>query len=69
MMKNFKYIDILNIIKNKNFELGHDVDISLKSAFNMARLEKENNMKSIYYIRFNSDYYDPISNENKNIIK
>jgi hypothetical protein len=34
----------------------------------MAKLEKENNIKSIFYIRFDCDYYNPLSLENQKII-
>jgi hypothetical protein len=68
MKKNLSYFDILNIITDKNVEVRHDVDISLDSSFRMAKMEKENNLKSIYYIRFDSDYYNPLSLKNKSII-
>jgi hypothetical protein len=69
MKKYISYTEILQIIKNKNVELRHDVDISLKSAFNIAKLEKESNIKSIFYIRFDCDYYNLLSLENQIIIK
>ncbi len=63
-----KYTQILNAIKDKNVELRHDVDVSLQSAFNMAKVEKMNDVKSIYYIRFDSDCYNPLSFANSKII-
>ena len=69
MKKYISYTEILQIIKNKNVELRHDVDISLKSAFNIAKLEKESNVKSIFYVRFDCDYYNLLSLENQIIIK
>lgn len=68
MENKFKYTDILSIIKNKDVELRHDVDLSLDSAYNIAKIESEHNIKSIYYIRFDSDYYNPLSLKNKFII-
>lgn len=62
------YYDILKIIKNKNVELRHDVDISLISAYKMALIEKKMGVKSIYYLRFDSDYYNILSKPNKKII-
>lgn len=64
----YKYSKILEILKNKTVELRHDVDISLISAYKMAKYEKELGTKSIYYIRFDSDYYNVLSHENYKII-
>ena len=55
------YKVILEAIKGKNVELRHDVDLSLISAYNMAKIENEMGVKSIYYIRFDCDYYNPLS--------
>lgn len=55
------YKKILDIIKTKNVELRHDVDLSLISAYKMAQMEYEEGVRSIYYIRFQSDYYNPLS--------
>ena len=63
-----KYSDILAVISKKNVELRHDVDISLESAYNMSKYEKKIGIKSIYYIRFDSDYYNVISQKNDEII-
>ena len=63
------YIEILDIIKSKNVELRHDVDISLISALNIANLEKNMGIKSIYYLRFDSDYYNLLSQSNNDIIQ
>ena len=64
----YKYSKILEILKNKTVELRHDVDISLISTYKMAKYEKELGTKSIYYIRFDSDYYNVLSHENYKII-
>lgn len=55
------YREVLKAIKGKNVELRHDVDMSLISAYNMAKIENEMGVKSIYYIRFDCDYYNPVS--------
>ena len=62
------YKVILNAIKDKNVELRHDVDLSLISAYNMALIENEMGVKSIYYVRFDCDYYNAISIESIRII-
>jgi hypothetical protein len=69
MKKQINYIDILNKIKTKNVELRHDVDICLDSAWRMAKIEKQNNVKSIFYVRFDCDYYNPMSLKNKQYIE
>jgi hypothetical protein len=63
-----KYLDILEVIRDKNVELRHDVDVSLDSAYNIALIEKEISIKSTYYLRFDSDYYNVLSDKNKKII-
>jgi len=64
----YKYSKIIEILKSKTVELRHDVDISLISAYKMAKYEKEMGVKSIYYIRFDSDYYNVLSYESYKII-
>ena len=63
------YKVILEAIKGKNVELRHDVDLSLVSAYNMALLENEMGVKSIYYIRFDCDYYNALSVDNLRVIR
>lgn len=64
-----RYEDILEIIKGKNVELRHDVDISLIAAYNMAETEYRNKVKSTYYIRTDCDYYNPFSIESQKMLK
>lgn len=63
-----KYSDVLNTIKDKNVELRHDVDISIESAFRMAKFEKDYGVSSIYYLRFDCDYYNILTNQNLKIV-
>jgi hypothetical protein len=63
-----KYSEIIDIIKDKNVELRHDVDISMKSAFRMAEFEKSLGVKSIYYLRFDCDYYNLLTHDNSKIV-
>ena len=63
------YEDILRIIKDKNVELRHDVDVSLSDAHYMAYIESLYGIKAFYYIRFDCDYYNAYSISNKNRIK
>jgi hypothetical protein len=63
-----KYSEILNSIKDKNVELRHDVDISIESAYRMAKYENELSVKSIYYLRFDCDYYNLLTSKNIKIL-
>jgi hypothetical protein len=63
-----KYLDILNIVRNKTVELRHDVDISIDSAYSMAKFEYDNGISSIYYLRFDSDYYNLLTVNNRKIV-
>ena len=55
--------------KEKFIILRHDVDISLDSALNMARIEYEYGFHSSYFILFRSPYYNPLSEINISEIK
>ena len=60
------YEEILSIIKTKsNVILRHDVDVSLEDAHYMAFIEYLNGVKAKYYIRFDCDYYNPYTKQNK----
>ena len=63
-----KYIDVLNIISDKKVDLRHDVDISIESAFRMAKFEKDFGLSSVYYLRFDCDYYNILTTRNLNIV-
>lgn len=41
--------------------LRHDIDYDLQKAIPFARLEKENNAKSTYFVLVTSDFYNPAS--------
>jgi len=56
------YKVILKAIKDKNVELRHDVDLSLISAYRLAFINRGfTQFKPIYYVRFDCDYYNPLS--------
>ena len=56
-----------------NFEnpciLRHDIDYSLERALNFARLEEDLSVKSTYFVLVTSDFYNPLSNKSRTIIK
>ena len=47
----------------------HDVDWSLDDAYTLSQLEQENGIHSTYYIRLNSDLYNPKSRRNRIILR
>lgn len=63
-----KYTELVEAIRNKKVELRHDVDISILSAYKMSKLEYDLGVKSIYYLRFDSDYYNLLTYENMKIV-
>jgi hypothetical protein len=64
-----EYSEILYLIKDKNVELRHDVDISIESAYKMAKYENKLGIKSIYYLRFDCDYYNLLTVKNSKILE
>jgi len=71
--------DYISLLKNanniicvkdyKNYSSGlilrHDVDISLDFAFDIYKLERDNGIKSTFYILLTSDLYNPFSFKNR----
>lgn len=49
--------------------LRHDIDFSLENALTFAYIENDLNIKSTYFIRLHSKYYNPLELKNYNIIK
>lgn len=64
-----RYTDILKIVGQKKAELRHDVDVSLVSAYNISKIDREFGIRSSFYIRFDCDYYNPFSIEGMKILK
>lgn len=55
--------------KNRNVILRHDVDISLKKAYEMAQLEHSNNVVSTYFVLITGDFYNAFNKESQYYIK
>ena len=53
-----KYDNILKVVKEKNQELRHDVDMSLDDAYMIAFRDYAHGIKSIFYVRVDCDYYN-----------
>ena len=49
--------------------LRHDVDIDLRAALEMARVENRMNVKSTYFVCLRSPFYNPLSSFNSNILE
>jgi hypothetical protein len=67
-----KTYSVLDALKNKITQgliNRHDVDWSLEDAYNLSQLEQDNGINSTYYIRLNSDLYNPKSKKNRTILK
>lgn len=52
----------------KVFILRHDIDFSLDKALEIARLEKNLNVKSTYFVLLTSDFYNVFSKKTVNLL-
>jgi len=48
--------------------LRHDVDFDIKAAYDLAKLEKDNEIKSTFFLMVTSYTYNPLSVENRSMI-
>ncbi len=70
------YAELLNLIRNNDYDirdyhnyedsnkfviLRHDVDFDLRKAAKFAQIEKELNVKSVYFVLVSSDFYNVLS--------
>ncbi|MEG1300055.1 MAG: hypothetical protein RSC93_05080 [Erysipelotrichaceae bacterium] len=71
LIKNkYRFSSYLDADDNKkNVILRHDVDLSLDHALLFAELEHELGVSSTYFILLTSDFYNPMSKINREIIK
>lgn len=53
----------------KAFLIRHDVDFDIKLAYNMAKLEYENNIVSTYFILVSCESYNIFSKRNKKLLR
>jgi hypothetical protein len=78
------YEEILKIAKEEAFEfssfsqepdtkkriyLRHDIDISIKSALDIAEIEKNHQVASTFFIQLNSPFYNIFEEDNLEIIR
>ncbi len=50
--------------RNRVLLLRHDIDISLAAALTMAQVERQLNVRSAYFVRLYSRFYNPLAVEN-----
>ncbi len=69
--KKYKFIffDELNLKKNKQLILRHDIDFDLYYALKIAKIERKLNIKSTFFFLIRSDSYNLFSPESLKIIK
>ena len=66
----YKVKDIAKIKKDReNIILRHDVDLSLKFALEMAKIEDKKSIYSTYYIMIGGEFYNILTPENISYIK
>ena len=68
-VRTFSVLDALKKKRVKGLINRHDVDWSLDDAYSLSQLEQDNGINSTYYIRLNSDLYNPKSRKNRIILK
>ena len=68
-VRTFSVLDAFKKKLTKGLINRHDVDWSLDDAYNLSQLEQDNGINSTYYIRLNSDLYNPKSRKNRIILK
>lgn len=64
LFKEYDQLDTQNTIL-----LRHDIDYSLKHAFEIAKMESELGVKSTYFLLFSSPFYNMLDEENINLAK
>ena len=68
-VRTFSVLDAFKKKLTKGLINRHDVDWSLDDAYNLSQLEQDNGINSTYYIRLNSELYNPKSRKNRIILK
>ncbi|MBI4647021.1 MAG: hypothetical protein HY738_10635, partial [Bacteroidia bacterium] len=59
--QNYIFRNFTNFQENENFIIWrHDVDFSLINAWELAKIEKEYNIKSTFFILLHSEFYNPL---------
>lgn len=79
-----QYVDLIKLLKEKDYIFTnykeykkykrpvifrHDIDNSLEKALNIAKIEKENNIKSTFFVLLSTDFYNIFSKKSTDILK
>lgn len=65
----YKFIDYRKFKKKKNIILRHDVDFSLEYAFEIAKLNYKEKIKSHFFVLVNSPFYNILEDKNLHILE
>lgn len=78
------YLNLVNDIKEAGYEivdyhnyrntaypciLRHDIDFSIRRAYNMAEIEVKNDIRSTYFVLLTSKMYNPFTKSSRDYIK
>lgn len=79
-----EYINLINLLKRKNYQFTnynnykktnksvifrHDIDNSLEKALEIAKLENENDVKSIFFVLLSTDFYNIFSKKSNALLR
>ena len=67
--KNYNVVPLKMLNSTNQIILRHDVDLDIYPAYKMALLENEIGVKSTFFILLNAQSYNPLSINNKNILR
>lgn len=59
LAKDYKFVSFLEKPEGKVIYLRHDIDIALDKALELAKIEKEKQIKATYFVQMDSPFYDP----------
>lgn len=65
----FKFSHFSDYSPTKRVYLRHDIDIFSENAINLALIEKECDVSSVYFFQIDSTFYNLLSDESINFIK
>lgn len=65
----FTFEKFLSTQENKAVRMRHDVDFSVKDAFQLALVESELGVTSTYFFMLTSNTYNLLSNANRSLVK
>jgi hypothetical protein len=66
---NFIFFNELDLSKNNQLILRHDIDLNCESALHIAYIESSLNIKSTYFFLLTNNSYNLISDTNSKIVK